>query len=71
MYKRQEVCADNVNFMAIDKIDGEIRAEDVYKRQVYMKTGGIVPNYNKEPAMKLVNELAEFLLKKECKVRCV
>ena len=33
-----------------------------------MKTVGIVPNYNKEPAMKLVNELAEFLLKKECKV---
>ena len=33
-----------------------------------MKTVGIVPNYNKEPAMKLANELAEFLLKKECKV---
>lgn len=33
-----------------------------------MKTVGIVPNYSKEPAMKLVNELAEFLLKKECKV---
>ncbi len=33
-----------------------------------MKTIGIVPNYSKDAAMKLVNELAEFLIKKECKV---
>lgn len=33
-----------------------------------MKTVGIVPNYSKEAAMKLVNELAAFLEQKECKV---
>lgn len=33
-----------------------------------MKTVGIVPNYSKEPAMRLVGELAAFLMQKECKV---
>ena len=33
-----------------------------------MKTVGIVPNYDKEAAMNLVGELAQFLAEKECKV---
>ena len=33
-----------------------------------MKTVGIVPNYDKEAAMNLVGELAQFLREKECKV---
>ena len=33
-----------------------------------MKTVGIVPNYDKEAAMNLVGELAQFLREKDCKV---
>lgn len=32
-----------------------------------MKTVGIVPNYDKEPAMNMVKELSEFLVENECK----
>lgn len=33
-----------------------------------MKTVGIVPNYDKEPAMNMVSSLAAFLLEKDCRV---
>ena len=33
-----------------------------------MKTVGIVPNYDKQPAMELVSEMAAFLAEKQCRV---